>query len=99
MSVSFTGRLYARRASVERIRRAHPTSLASFSGELRRDLAEAVAEAGAVSSAVDGPASPKPLAEAGRQTKMRRRLGESPPPVALYGPLIVTLLIAGCVPR
>jgi hypothetical protein len=30
---------------------------------------------------------------------MRRRLGESPPPVALYGPLIVTLLIAGCVPR
>src|SRR5262245_41640475 len=31
--------------------------------------------------------------------KIRRRLGESPPLVALYGPLIVTVLIAGCVPR
>ena len=32
------------------------------------------------------------------QTKMRRRLGVSPGPVTLYGPLIVTLAIAGCVP-
>src|SRR5262245_9425947 len=76
MSVSLTGRRYARRASVERIRRAQ-----------------------AVSSAIDEPASPEPLAEAGLQMKIRRRLGESPLPVALYGPLIVTLLIAGCVPR
>ena len=30
---------------------------------------------------------------------MRRRLGESPGALASYGPLIVTLAIAGCVPR
>ncbi len=35
----------------------------------------------------------------GRQTKIRRRLGVSPGPVTLYGPLIVTLASAGCVPR
>ena len=31
--------------------------------------------------------------------KMRRRLGESPGPVGVCGPLIVTDAIAGCVPR
>src|SRR3954463_12542612 len=59
----------------------HPSSLASILGELRRDRAGAVAEAGPSSLA----------ALTGVQIRMRRRLGELPGPVGSNGPAISPL--------
>src|SRR5713101_1566247 len=71
------------------IRRAHPSSLASIAGEPRRDFAEALAEAGASFVARD-------VLVGGRHTKIRRRLGVSPGPVGLKGPVTVNVSRCGC---
>src|SRR6185436_18950243 len=78
-SASVTGRRNARRARADRIFRAHAVSSPA-----------AAALAPPDPFGVVEPAAPEPVAKAGRQTKIRARLGVSPGPVTLYGPRIST---------
>src|SRR5690242_8634145 len=75
------------------MRSAHASSFASISAGFCRGRAEALAAADA-----DSLSAPAFLL-AGRHTNRRRRLGVSPGPVALNGPVIVTDSTAGRAPR
>src|SRR5215475_4399878 len=87
MSASVTGRRYAVRARLAAIRLAHPPSFASNSGELRRGLAVALAEAGPPSLDLD-PAELR--RDSGEQMKIFRRLSVSDTPGELNGPSTLT---------
>src|SRR4051812_27838994 len=95
-SSSVTGRRNACRARFATIFRAHPLSLDSSAGELRRDAAAAPAEAVAVLSSgpdtgramdVGEADTPRPSA-AGWQMKILLRLADWLMPVTVSGPRI-----------